>query len=124
MKALSRMKVLSRNQARKLFHATRHESSFTQPGKLHQLIDGCINNGIDLVAIQEHRWQTQEQDSTHLEYIDETTWRFEYSTATIEGQGGVGLLISPKLTKYLSSTGKISDRILVASFRGNPQLRS
>jgi len=57
-----------------------------------------------------------------LEYIDETTWRFEYSSATIEGQGGVGLLISPKLTKYLSSTDKISDRILVASFKGNPSI--
>ena len=57
-----------------------------------------------------------------MEYIDETTWRFEYSSATIEGQEGVGLLISPKLTTYLSSTDKISDRILVASFRGNPSI--
>ena len=89
--------------------STYNVRTLKQPGKLHQLIDGCINNGIDLVAVQEHRWQTQEQVSTHLEYIDETTWRFEYSSATIEGQGGVGLLISPKLTKYLSSTDKISD---------------
>ena len=89
--------------------STYNVRTLKQPGKLHQLIDGCINNGIDLVAVQEHRWQTQEQVSTHLEYIDETTWRFEYSSATIEGQEGVGLLISPKLTKYLSSTDKISD---------------
>ncbi len=67
--------------------STYNVRTLKQLGKLHQLIDECINNDIDLVAVQEHRWQTQEQVSTHLEYIDETTWRFEYSSAIIEGQG-------------------------------------
>ena len=35
-----------------------------------ETIDGCINNNTDLVAVQEHRWQTQKLISTHLEYID------------------------------------------------------
>ena len=52
---------------------------------------GCIEKNIDLVAVHEHRWRTQEQITTYLEHKDETT--FEYSTASAESQEGIGLPI-------------------------------
>ena len=89
-------------------------------GKLHQLITGCVKNNIDIVAVQEHRWQTSESVSTHEEHLDGETWRFEYSSATPQGQGGVGLLISPKFAKLFASSEKISERLMRVSFKGNP----
>ncbi len=35
-------------------------------GKLNQLIHGCNDNNIDLVAVQEHRWQTHGQTGTYI----------------------------------------------------------
>ncbi len=91
-------------------------------GKLHQLIHGCNDNNIDLVAIQEHRWQTFGQVNTYTEIFNGSTWRFEYSSATSKGQGGVGLLMNPRFSALLSSTEEISDRILMAHFKGNPAI--
>ena len=44
-----------------------------QIGKLHQLLYRCAKNNIDLVAIQEHRWQTQEQIGTHCSTLNNAT---------------------------------------------------
>ncbi|RXN37861.1 LINE-1 retrotransposable element ORF2 [Labeo rohita] len=91
------------------------------PGKLHQLIHGCIEQGIEIVAIQEHRWQTNQQVDIYLEILDERNiWRFDFCSATPKGQGGVGILMNSRLSKSLISTEKISERIMVAHFAGNP----
>jgi exonuclease III len=98
-------------------------------GKIHQLISGCIETGIDIVAIQEHRWQTKQAVDTHIERVTiennegepkTHTWRFDYSSATPEGQGGVGILMNDRAAKSLISVDKISERIIIANFKGNP----
>jgi hypothetical protein len=91
-------------------------------GKLHQLIHGCNDNNIDLVAVQEHRWQTHGQTGTYIETWNNSKWRFEYSSATLTGQGGVGLLMNPRFSALHSSTEKISDRILIVHFKTNPAI--
>ena len=91
-------------------------------GKLHQLVYGCDKNNIDLVAIQEHRWQTHGTIGTCTETWNNSIWRFEYTSATITGQGGVGLLMNPRFATLFSSAEKISDRILMVHFKGNPAI--
>ena len=89
-------------------------------GKLHQLIRGCTENNIDVVAVQEHRRQTTELVETHIETLNGSEWRFDYCSATQEGQGGVGLLMNSKFASSLTSTDRVSQRIMVANFAGNP----
>ena len=75
-----------------------------------------------MVAVQEHRCQTHEQTSTYIETWNNSKWRFEYSSATSTGQGGVGLLMNPRFSALHSSTEKISDRILIVHFNTNPAI--
>ncbi|CAF1564012.1 unnamed protein product, partial [Adineta steineri] len=55
-----------------------------------------------MVAIQEHRWQTSEQVNTCYTILNDQTWRFEYSSATSDGQGGIGLLINPRMLAFFN----------------------
>ncbi|CAF4122059.1 unnamed protein product, partial [Rotaria magnacalcarata] len=75
-----------------------------------------------MVAIQEHRWQTSEETSTSYGVWKDTKWRFEYSSATPEGQGGVGLLMNPRMSAFFDSSEKISGRIMMVHFKGNPAI--
>lgn len=102
--------------------STYNVRTLRRASKLHQLIYGCDQNNIDLVAVQEHRWQTQDTISTCKATWNNAMWRFEYTSATIVGQGAVGLLMNPRLTALLSSTEKISDRILMSHFKDNPAI--
>ncbi|CAF1542751.1 unnamed protein product [Adineta ricciae] len=90
----------SKNQ--KILHKTITISTYNvrtlkQTGKLHQLIYGCNQNNIDLVAVQEHRWQTSEQTNRTYQTLNDKYWRFEYCSATPEGHGGIGLLMNPRM---------------------------
>jgi exonuclease III len=106
--------------------STYNVRTIKNPGKLHQLIHGSFihsfrEHEIEIVAIQEHRWQNNQQVNTHMElFSDGNTWRFDYCSATPEGQGGIGILKNNRIAKSLSSTEKISDRIMVANFTGIP----
>ncbi|CAF1519316.1 unnamed protein product [Adineta ricciae] len=69
-------------------------------GKLHQIVHGRYTNNIYLVVVQEYRWHTQGRT----------------------GQGGVGLLMNPRFSALISSSEKISYRILMVRFKGNPAI--
>lgn len=84
--------------------------------KQHQLIAGCTKNKIDLVAIQEHR-QRLETDIDYQMVASGTIMRI---SANSNGVGGIGLYVSARLYKYTLSCSKISERILLATFEGNP----
>ena len=58
----------------------------------------------------------------HHSTLNNTTWRFEYSSATPEGQGGIGLLINLRLATLSYSSEKISNRIMMTHFKSNPIL--
>ena len=80
----------TKNQKTKTIHRTITISTYNirtlkRLGKLHQLIHRCNDNNIDLVVVQEHRWQTYRQTDTYIETWNNSTWRFEYSSATSTG---------------------------------------
>ncbi|CAF1615910.1 unnamed protein product, partial [Adineta ricciae] len=125
--ATSRLKPKNLKNQKKILHktitiSTSNVRTLKQTGKLHQLIYGCNKNNIDLVAVQEHRWQTSEQTNTAYQTLNDETWRFEYCSATPEGHGGIGLLMNPRMSAFFSSSEKISNRIMAVHFMGNPAI--
>ena len=100
--------------------STYNVRTLKQIEKLHQLIYGCNKNNIDMVAIQEHRWQTSEETSTLYGVLKDTKWCLEYSSATPEGQRDVELLMNPKISAFFALSEKISDRIMMVHLKGNP----
>ena len=97
-----------------------HSQQQLYNSKLHQLIKGCSKHGIELVAIQEHRWRTPDPVDTHTEIVGGSKWRFDYCSASPQGKGGVGLLMTQQIAENLISTERISDNIMKATFSGNP----
>lgn len=99
-----------------------HTQQHLYNSKLHQLIKGCSKYGIELVAIQEHRWRTPDPVDTHTETVDGCKWRFDFCSASPQGTGGVGLLMSQQIAENLTSTERIADNIMKATFSGNPAI--
>ncbi|XP_028518192.1 uncharacterized protein LOC110249715 [Exaiptasia diaphana] len=91
-----------------------------QTGKFHQLCSGCIDAGVDIVAVQEHRLLST--NPINEKWSDDKNWMFIHNSASQSRQGGVGLLVSRHLVKCIVSTKCISDRIIAVSFNGNPRL--
>ena len=92
-----------------------------QTGKFDQLVKQAVDiPGIDIIGIQEHRWTTTETISQfwspNHEYLT------IYSSADKNRVGGIGLLVRKKHTASYRTAVKISDRLLVAHFEGNPMV--
>ena len=97
---------------------TYNVQTLLRPGRLHQLTTRCKTFNIDVVAIQEHRWQTNEEATL----INSNGYHFIYSTATKRSQGGVGLLITHKTAKNILHVQSISNRILLDTINCNPKI--
>ena len=88
-----------------------------------ELIESGINQLTDIICIQEHRYFHKEVILKYHEMgknwtlIMASSWK-NSSNSTI---GGVGMLLSPHALKSLLNIEKISRRIVVATFNGNPQ---
>ena len=65
------------------------------------------------VGIQEHRIRCQE-DVRHVDLGG--GWKFVHSSADDQGNGGVGLLVSPRTYSALANVSRISHRILLFTF--------
>ena len=91
-----------------------------QLGKTDQLFTGCVDAGVDIVGIQEHRLITP--NPTEELWSDDRNWVLVYGSATQQRQGGVGILLSKSIYKCLQRVEAITERILFATFHGNPQL--
>ena len=89
--------------------STYNVQTLLRPGRLHQLTTRCKTFNIDVVAIQEHCWQTNEETTS----INSNGYHFIYSTATKRSPGGVGLLITHKIAKNILHVTSISNRILL-----------
>jgi len=69
---------------------------------------------VDVISLQEHRFFHEES----LKYLITTScWKKNLSNSSV---GGVGLLLSPLASSALISIEKISPRITIATFNGNP----
>mgnify|MGYP001794201292 FL=1 len=68
-----------------LLTSTYNVRTLLKKGQIHQLIKGCKENDIDIVAIQEHRWRTDNE----IDIYKNSDYDMFYATASKEGQGGV-----------------------------------
>ena len=92
------------------------------PSRLNELVLNAKAQKIDVISIQEHRFF---HPDTKLEYhhiedyqlITASCWKNSVNASI----GGVGLLLSPKAMENLSNIDKISSRIIIADFEGNPK---
>ena len=88
-----------------------------------ELIESAINQLTDIICIQEHRYFHEEvilkyhKMGKNWTLITASSWK-NSSNSTI---GGVRMLLSPHALKSLLNIEKISPRIVVATFNGNPQ---
>ena len=91
-------------------------------GRVHELVLNAKKQLIDIIAVQEHRIFHPDND---LQY--QTIDGYHLVTASCSKNavnasvGGVGLLLSPRAMENLSSIEKISPRVLIAQFEGNPK---
>ena len=103
-----------------LLVSTYNVRTLYQPGKSHQFFTGCNDVGLDIVGIQEHRLITS--SPTDELWSDDKSWVAIYSSATSQRLGGVGLAIPKHIHRCLQSVQSVSQRILTATFHGNPRL--
>ena len=85
--------------------STYNVRTLLRPGRLHQLTTGCKTFNIDVVAIQEHRWRTNEETIS----INSNGYHFIYSTVTERSQGGIGILVTDKIAKNILHIKSISN---------------
>ena len=90
--------------------------------RLNELVLNAKAQKIDIISIQEHRFFHPDSDLLyhHIEdyqLITSSCWKNSVNASI----GGVGLLLSPKAMENLSNIEKISSRIIIADFEGNPK---
>ncbi|MEE8288342.1 MAG: reverse transcriptase domain-containing protein [Nitrosomonadaceae bacterium] len=85
-----------------------------------ELTSNCVKQNIDVIGIQEHRIVHEEEiryeNIQGRTLITSSAWRNSAGAAT----GGVGILLNTKAAGALSSVIRHDERILVATFQGNP----
>ena len=96
--------------------------SLSKLNQVSELVYSALQNDIDIICIQEHRFYHPDLDLKYNDVgrgwtlISASAWK-NSTNATI---GGVGILLSPKAMKCLNNIEKISPRIVAATFNGNP----
>ena len=105
---------------RTLVISTYNVHTLFQTGKLHQLFTGCADAGIDMIGIQEHRLFTT--NPTEELWSEDRNWVFIYGSATNLRVGGVGFVICKPIYRCIQKVEVILERILHATFHGNPRL--
>ena len=83
--------------------------------RLHQLLTRCKTFNIDVVAIQQHRWRTNEETTS----INSNGYYFIYRTVTEGSQGEISLLITDKSAKKILHIKNISNQILLVTINCN-----
>ena len=91
--------------------------------QIPELISSAIEHNIDVICLQEHRALHPELDiKIHSKYKGWTLATASAWTNSMNAtMGGVGLLLSPTAKKSLISIEKITPRIIIATFEGNPK---
>ena len=90
--------------------------------QISELIASAIEYKIDVICLQEHRFFHDDSLKYHdvpsgWALVTASCWK-NSSNSSI---GGVGLLLSPTAKASLISIEKISPRIIIATFSGNPK---
>ena len=77
---------------------------------------GCLKNRLDVIGIQEHRLQTKHD----IDVMIQPEYTLYYSSADINGNGGVGILVKKYLVNAIINISKISERIIYITLKCNP----
>ena len=90
--------------------------------KIPELIASSENTCQDIVCIQEHRYihedsPTKEHAFGTWKLITCSAWKNDVNAAV----GGIGMLLSNRAYKALASVEMITNRIMIATFYGNPK---
>ena len=101
--------------------ATFNVRTLNRISRLPELTASAIDNNIDIICVQEHRYLHSEDIKYHdtsngWTFVSASAWKNTVN-ATI---GGVGMLIGPRALKSLNSIEKIRPRMMVVGFNGNP----
>ena len=104
-----------------LIFSTFNARTLRKGHNLNELIVNFKKQGISVLGVQEHRRVHEEEPISYEEYhgqylITSSAWRNSQNAAV----GGVGLLLDKRAKKALGEVKSISNRILVATFQGNP----
>ena len=88
----------------------------------YELIASALRYNIDVICVQEHRFYHPDHELKYHKF--EKGWTFVSTTAWKNARnstiGGVDILLSPFALKSLNKIEKISPRISIATFHGNP----
>ena len=87
--------------------------------RILELIAGCDETKMDIIAIQEHRWTTTVDIEVY--HSPDNKWIFIHTTAK-DGQGGIGILMREPLSYSISDMEKINNRILKITLHGSPAI--
>ena len=98
--------------------STYNVRTLLKKGQIYQLIKGCKEVNLDIIAIQEHWWRTDND----IDILKNCDYYFFYASASKEGHGGVGILIKSDLANYIINATKINSRIITMTIRCNPQI--
>ena len=90
--------------------------------KIPELVASSENTSQDVICIQEHRFihddsPTKEHNIGSWRLITCSAWKNNANA----GVGGIGILLNAKAYKALVTVEMITNRIMVATFHGNPQ---
>ena len=107
---------------KEIFISTFNVRTLNHPHQVPELVFSAIQNKIDVICIQEHRFHHPDLELKYNDVgkgwtvISASAWK-NSNNSTI---GGVGILLSPKALKSLKNIEKINPRIVLATFNGNP----
>ena len=102
--------------------ATFNIRTLNRIGQLPELTASTIDQKINIICIQEHRYTHSEDIKYHdtgngWTLATASAWKNSVNTMI----GGVGMLIGPQALKSLDSIEKIHPRMMIVTFNGNPR---
>ncbi|KAJ8351146.1 hypothetical protein SKAU_G00226220 [Synaphobranchus kaupii] len=101
---------------------TFNANTVREDARLAELAHCAEESGMEILGVQEHRRVHQDPDPIvysrvgGYSFITSSAWRNEAQAAT----GGVGLMLSSRARKALLQVYRLTERILIADFDGNP----
>jgi len=105
-------RLRQRTRITDLTFGTWNVQTMLQPGKMMEIADEVLKLGIDLVALQEIRWQGQRE-------INKKKFTVIYSgPENRTGQYGTGFIISRKIKESILECELINDRLCRIRIRG------
>jgi len=115
-----RLKFLSCKN--RVFISTFNTRTLNPSARLNELVLSAMNQQIDIIAIQEHRIFHPDVDLKFdkIEGYHLITASCSKNSSN-SSVGGVGLLLSNRAMENLLNIERISPRVLIADFEGNPK---